>query len=247
MNEQKSEHHNLETRKVLITIPARSGSKRLPGKNTLPLGGKPLIYYTIKAALDSGITDYVYVLSDSKKTLALAEEYGVRSCLLPADLAGDLTGVVKASLHLVEKLEKEGLRFEDIICLQPTSPLRNARDIVQSYRHFKAAGAESLVSVSELDSHYFHWAVQMIEGMPFAKLYFGDSVLKPRQGLPLMYYPNGAVKIAAVDLLRQQGHFFGVKMATYVMPPERSVAIARSIDLDLCSLLLKKGLLEEGY
>ncbi len=231
-------------RSVLITIPARAGSKRLSKKNTLKLQGKPLFYYTIKAALDSEITSEIYVLSDSKKTLGLAEQYGMKTFLLPQELAGDTTGVVRASLYLAHELKRSGKEFDDIICLQPTSPLRTGKDIFDAYELFKLKEADSLVSVCEVDPHYFHWAVER-EATGFSKLYFGKMFLKPRQELPTMYFPNGAIKIATTDFLTKEGHFFSDKLVSYVMPQERSVHIATKIDFDLCSLLLKKRMKEK--
>ncbi len=225
---------------VLITIPARSGSKRLLSKNTLRLCGKPLFYHTLKAALEAGITSEIYVLSDSTKTLALAKRYGAKPFLLPPALADDTTGVVKASLYLVEELERKGRHFHNLICLQPTSPLRRAQDVRQSYSEFKQKEVDTLVSVSEVDPHYFHWAVESSSHEKFAKLYFGEKFLKPRQELPPMYFPNGAVKIAKINVLKNQQHFFGKKMAVYIMPQEQSIHISTRVDFDLCSLLMKK-------
>ncbi len=230
----------------LITIPARSGSKRLPHKNTLSLHGKPLFYYSVKAALEAAITPEIYVLSDSSKTLALAQHYGAKPFLLPSALADDTSGVVKASLYLVEELGKKGHYFKDLICLQPTSPLRTAEDLKQSYSQFKEKEVDTLVSVSEVDPHYFHWAVESSSDQKFAKLYFGEKFLKPRQELPPMYFPNGAVKIAKINVLQNQQHFFGKKMAAYIMPQEQSIHISTRVDFDLCSLLMKRKKREES-
>lgn len=243
MNEQNSScnlPNNNDPDVVLITIPARSGSKRLPHKNTISLSGKPLFYYTVKAALDAGITKNVYVLSDSKKTLSLAKRYGAKTFLLPPALAGDTTGVVNASLYLIEELEKDGQYFHDLICLQPTSPLRDAEDVKKSYLQFKKEGVDTLVSASEVDPHYFHWAVESSPNEKFARLFFGEKFLKPRQELTSMYFPNGAVKIARINCLRERGHFFSEKLSLYFMPQERSIHIATQVDFDLCSLLMKR-------
>ncbi len=243
MNNNNLEN-NLQTRSeidtVLITIPARSGSKRLLNKNTLRLCGKPLFYHTLKAALDAGITSEIYVLSDNKKTLSLAKRYGAKPFLLPPMLADDTTGVVKASLHLVNELEKKGQHFQDLICLQPTSPLRHAEDIKNSYSQFKTEDVDTLVSVAEVDPHYFHWVVEFPPHEKFARLFFGETFLKPRQELKPMYSPNGAVKIAKINALKNQCHFFGEKLSIYPMPQERSIHIATRIDFDLCSLLMKR-------
>lgn len=231
---------------VLITIPARSGSKRLPSKNTLRLRGKPMLYYTIKAVQEAEITDEIYVLSDSKKTLAIAKRYGAKTFLLPPELAGDTTGVVNASLHLIEELEKKNQHFLNLICLQPTSPLRSAEDIIRGYSIFQEKKADTLVSISEVDPHYFHWAMECPEisseqdKLSTPRLFFGEKFLKPRQELTPIYFPNGAVKIAGINFLKQKKHFFGEKMAVHLMPQERSVHVATQVDFDFCSLLMKR-------
>lgn len=228
---------------LIITIPARGGSKRLLRKNMLPILGQPLLYYSIKAAKECGLTNHsnIYVLSDDPETLQTAKREGVSTISLPPELADDQAGVVRASLHAIDLLKKQqNLSFQDLICLQPTSPLRSADDITGSYRLFQSMKANSLVSVAELDPHYFHWAVQEHQDDPFASMYFGKKFLTTRDQLPPLFWPNGAVKIANISWLRQQGNFFGEKMAIYKMPQERSLHIATQFEFDLCRLLLEE-------
>ncbi len=228
-------------RRVIIIIPARSGSKRLLNKNVLEIDHKPLFYYSVKAAQEANISPDIYVLSDSEEILQLAKEFGAIPFLLPPELAGDTTEVVKPSIYALEKLKEENLEFDDFICLQPTSPLRNAEDIKQSYQKYLVAKADSLVSVAEVDPHYFHWAVQENESQDFGQLYFGSKFLKSRSELPTIYWPNGAVKIARIEVIKKQGHFFGERMAIYKMPSERSIHIATKFEFNLCKSLIENA------
>src|SRR3989338_8505440 len=104
------------TRKVIIIIPARAGSKRLLKKNTLPIKEKPLFWYSINAAKESGISKYIYVLSDDIKILEQAKEYGAIPFHIPPELAGDTTEVVNPSIYAIDTLNNEqNLQFDDFI------------------------------------------------------------------------------------------------------------------------------------
>lgn len=234
-----NQHH---TRKAIILIPARAGSKRLLHKNTLPIDGKPLFYYSVKAAQEAEITKHIYVLSEDKDILQQAKDFGAIPFLLPEELASDTAEVVKPSLYAINKLqEKHNLKFDDFICLQPTSPLRIAEDIKQSYQNYLNVDANTLVSVAEVDPHYFHWAVEKSENLNFGSLYFGNKFLKSRSELPKIYWPNGAVKIAKIRIIKEQGHFFGENMTTFEMPNERSLHIATKFEFDICKMLLENN------
>lgn len=226
--------------KTVIFIPARGGSKRLPHKNKLLLQGKPLFAYSVNAALESKVTPHIYVLSDDSEILMEAKKLGVSELNLPGEMASDTAEVVKPMLYALQKLKEDhGLEFDNLICLQPSSPLRNAEDIQRSFQKFKETNANSLVSVAELDPHYFHWAVEVNATNNLGKFFFGKQYLKSRVELPLMYWPNGAIKIAKNSSLREQQHFFGEKMAVYIMPSERSVHIATKFEFNFCKYIIE--------
>lgn len=231
--------------RTIIVIPARGGSKRLPRKNCLPIADKPLFYYSVAAARNSLITPHIYVLSDDDEILQHAHSYGAIPFKLPLELARDTTEVVKPSLYALKILkETKELEFDDLICLQPTSPLRTAEDIVKSYLQFKETGANSLVSVSEVDPHFFHWVVDEYEP-GYGKLYFGEKFLKSRTELPPVYSPNGAIKIMKINQLFNVRHFFGEKMAIYKMPKERSIHIADGFEFGLCKNIIEKNIIDK--
>ncbi len=225
--------------RTIIVIPARSGSKRLPHKNTLLIKGKPLFYYAIEVAKEALITPHIYVLSDDEAILTLAEGYGAIPFKLPLELAGDTTEVVKPSLYALKVLkETQNLDFADLICLQPTSPLRSTEDVVKSYLLFKEKEANSLISTSIVDPHFFHWAIEEKEGQ--GKFYFGSKFMKSRTELPAIYYPNGAIKIAKVPILQKQESFFGDAFELYQMPAERSLSIGERFEFELCKYIMEK-------
>lgn len=226
--------------KPLCVIPARAGSKRLPQKNVLPLGGKPMLVWSIEAALRSGIFDHVYVSTEKPEIAEIAGAHGATvPALRPAELAGDTVTNVAVSLHLHDLLQGRGLHHDAIVCLQPTSPLRTAEDISRSWETFVDEKRAFLVSVTPIDPHYFHWALS--EKDNDWKMFFGDRFMTLRQELPQVQRPNGAIKIAQVDALRAANNFFGNNLGVHVMPEQTSIHVANAFDLRLCESILADG------
>ncbi|MGH8671120.1 MAG: cytidylyltransferase domain-containing protein [Burkholderiales bacterium] len=222
----------------LCVIPARRDSKRLPLKNIRPLNGQPMLTYTVRAALDSGVFDTVYVSTEDSEIAAIAEGAGAVAHPRPDELAGDLVSATGVCLDLEQVLRNRGEICDAIVCLQPSSPLRSAEDIRGSWQHFVAAGAHYLVSVTAVDPHYFHWAVWKTEDG--WRMYFGDQYMDERPLLPPVYRPNGAIKIGKIGPLRATRNFFGKPLEVYIMPEQRSVHVAEQFDFDLAQYLMGK-------
>ncbi|MFA6039780.1 MAG: acylneuraminate cytidylyltransferase family protein [Candidatus Peribacteraceae bacterium] len=227
---------------MLCMIPARAGSKRIPRKNLKLLGGKPLIAYTIEAALASGLFNDVYVCTDDEEIAAVAKEFGANvPSLMPPELCGDLSPSYAPCQHLATLLAKEGRAAESLLCLQPTSPLRSPEDIKRGVERFRRGDIDFLLSVTPIDPHYFHWALVPREKSRPAgewKMYFDKEWLIERPLLPPAYRPNGSIKIARLAALKEQGNFFGEKLGTVETPEERSVHIGTTFDWNICEYLL---------
>ena len=222
----------------LCVIPARAGSKRLPGKNLRTLGGKPILAWTVEAALRSGIFGSVYVSSEDERTLELARGWGAATPFVrPKDLAGDTVTNVAVALHQVDELARAGLEHDAVVCLQPSSPLRSGDHIRGAWDRFLDDGAAFLASVTPIDPHYFHWAMRHDPTAGWG-MYFGDAFLDVRQNLPAVFRPNGAIKIARIDALREAGTFFGAPMSAYEMPEENSIHVATRTDLIVAEALM---------
>src|SRR5260221_12665807 len=157
----------------LCVIPARRGSKRLPLKTILPLAGRPMLAYTIEAAIDSQVFDAVYVSTEAREIGQIAQSSGARFAQRRESLAGDLVSATEVCLDLEQQLSKSGEAYDAIVCLQPTSPLRSGSDIRESWQHFVDGKADFLVSATPIDPHYFHWAIQ--ESSQGWAMYFGDK------------------------------------------------------------------------
>lgn len=222
----------------LCVIPARIGSKRLPRKNVAPLGGRPLLAWTVDAALGSGLFDAVHVSTEDPGVAELAAGLGAVAHARPLALAGDLVSATDVCLDVLEARAALGERHDAVVCLQPSSPLRDARDVRASWERFAATGADFLVSVTPIDPHYFHWAVEQEPGGDWWRMHFGDRFLLERPLLPPVHRPNGAIKIGRAGPLAELRNFFGPRLTTYEMPEDRSVHVAEPFDLRLAESLV---------
>jgi CMP-N-acetylneuraminic acid synthetase len=223
---------------MLCAIPARGGSKRLPGKNLRHLAGKPLIAHTIEVARQSGLFETVYVCTEDREIADVARAYGASvPILMPEELCGDLVASHIPCQHLAAHLEGQGISTDTLVCLQPTSPLRSVDDLNAAVGKFLSGDYDFLVSVTPVDPHDFHWAV-VPNGNEYWRMYFGNEHMKERPLLPPVFRPNGSIKIARLQALAQTGSFFGDRMGVVETPPERSVHVALEFDLKICELLL---------
>lgn len=225
------------TMRPLCVIPARRGSKRLRLKNLLPLNGKPMLAYTIAAALESGVFDQVFVSTEDEEIARAANAAGAVPHPRPAELAGDLVSATDVCLEVEQSLRAKGDIYDAIVCLQPSSPLRNAEDVRASWERFVASGANYLVSVTSVDPHYFHWAVH--ETPRGWEMYFGDKFMQERPLLPPVYRPNGAIKIGKVSALTASRNFFGKTLNVYEIPEDRSVHVSARFDFEIAEHLLR--------
>ncbi len=223
---------------MVCTIPARGGSKRLPRKNVRKLAGKPLIAYSIEAALRVGLFSHVYVCTEDEEIARLATEFGaIVPRLVPEDLCGDLVASHIPCQYIEAQLSTHG-QIDSLVCLQPSSPLRSAQDIRDAVERFSTGQFDFMVSVTPVDPHDFHWAVVPGEDH-YWKMFFGTQYLKERPLLPPVYRPNGSIKIARLSALAATGHFFGPRLGVIETPLERSVHVAVEFDLKLCETILQ--------
>ena len=222
----------------LCVVPARRGSKRLPLKNLLPLAGKPMVAYSVEAAVASGLFDRIFVSTEDEEIGSIAEKYGGEVHPRAPELTGDLISATDVCLDVYEARKAAGDIYDVIVCLQPSSPLRTAEDIRGAWKLFSTGDADFLVSVTPIDPHYFHWAVQQESGR--WEMVFGDKYMVDRAQLPPVYRPNGSIKIARVDALRERHNFFGPRLIVYETLEERSVHVATQYDFDVADHLLRR-------
>jgi CMP-N,N'-diacetyllegionaminic acid synthase len=221
--------------RTLALIPARGGSKGVPRKNIKPLGGKPLIAWTIEAALRSRLVDAIVVSTDDEEIAAVAREYGAQvPYLRAASLARDDTPGIDPVLDALTRVPG----FEAVVMLQPTSPLRTAADIDACIEFTETLGAPSAVSVSSA-AHHPYWMYRLGGDHRLHAIVDTPPVTR-RQDLPAVYALNGAVYYARTAWLCEHRAFVGTETVAYVMPPERSVDLDTLLDWDLAELLLTR-------
>jgi CMP-N,N'-diacetyllegionaminic acid synthase len=225
------------SKKILAIIPARGGSKGVPSKNIKLFCGKPLIYYTIAAAKKSKIFDRIIVSTDSPKIGKVSKKLGVEVPFLrPKHLAQYNSNIVDAVLHLLNYLkDKENYAPDIIFLLQPTSPLRDYKDIIDSYNLFNKLGVESLVSVCKTLPEVWHIVNNRLRlANPSPKK------LINRQDRPDTYKPDGSmIYIIKTDSLLHYKDFMHKETAAYVIPKWKAVDIDEMEDFELAEVLYK--------
>ncbi|MDS1369869.1 acylneuraminate cytidylyltransferase family protein [Aliarcobacter butzleri] len=219
----------------LAIIPARGGSKRLPRKNVLDLCGKPLITHTIEAGLKSNYIDKVIVSSDDEEILEISKKFGAETVKRPDELASDIATTFDAVKHTIDNnIDK----FDYIVLLQPTSPLRNEKHINEAIELLEEKKAKAIISVCEID-HSPLWSNTLPENSSMNN-FLKDGVLNKRsQDLPKYYRLNGAIYICKTDkLLENKGFFLKDNIFAYVMDKESSIDIDEEMDFNIAKILL---------
>lgn len=223
--------------KPLVVIPARGGSKRLPGKNIKPLNGKPLIHYTIEAAREVFDDSIICVSTDDDEIKRVCEQTGLKVPFLrPKELATDTADSRSVLLHAYEFYKEEkGYEANVIILLQPTSPLRNDTHIKEALDLYHD-GLDMVVSVKETDSNpYFVLYEENAEGY-IEKSKKGDFIRK--QDCPKVWELNGAIYVMNVQsLLEKQPNEFE-KVCKYVMRQKNSIDIDTKLDWKYLNFIL---------
>jgi len=223
-----------EKPRILALIPARGGSKGLPGKNIRPLAGKPLIAWSIGAARASRHVSRIVVSTDDAEILRVAREQGAETPFVrPAELARDDTPGMDVVLHALDRLPE----FEWVVLLQPTSPLRLAQDIDAAIALCVDTGAPACVSVSEARDNPW-WMFSLGEHGRLRSFLPPEQRPVRRQDLPDLHALNGAVYVARTAWLRQSRSFLTDETVGYPMPPERSVDIDTLFDFKWAECLM---------
>lgn len=226
----------------IAIIPARSGSKGLVDKNIKELNGKPLMYYTIKAALDSSCFDEVMVSTDSEKYAEIARRCGSKVPFLRSnELAGDGAGSWDVVREVLANYSNLGKKFEYVALLQPTSPLRSVEDVTGIFHKMKMTGAHNAVSVTEVD-HPVQWCFRLAESEMMDEMASSPYNYMRRQELEPYYRENGAEYIVdAGKIINSNYNFYADKCVGYVMPRERSVDIDSEMDFVLAEICMKNN------
>lgn len=220
-------------RKIIAIIPARSGSKGLKDKNIKDLAGKPLLAYTIESAKESEIFDRIIVSTDSKKYAQISRHYGAE---VPFLRSNENSSDTSSSWDVVrEVLSNLNDKYDIIVLLQPTSPLRTGKHIKEAIDLFFSKNAETVVSVSEAP-HPIFWCNTLAKDLSMTN-FVASEYQKPRQTLPKSYMLNGAIYICKTKDLANL-NLYSEKSYAYIMPKESSVDIDSELDFIIAQSIL---------
>lgn len=224
---------------VLGVIPARGGSKRLPGKNILPINGMPMIGWTIKAAIDSEVFEDVIVYTDSEEISRIAIELGALVPFLrePAD-ADDFTPSSIATLNALVRFEEvSGKKYDYVAQLMANCPCRDSDDIAQAFEHFIKNNVEFQISSFKFGWMNPWWAMRL-ESDFSPKPLFQEALSSRSQDLDSLYCPTGAVWFAKKDALIQARTFYGENYKLYPMNWMSAVDIDDQEDFEMAETVL---------
>lgn len=224
--------------KILAIIPARSGSKGLKDKNIIDLCGKPLMAYSIEAALQSGCFDRIVVSTDSERYAEIAKAHGADVMMRGEALSNDKATSFMVIEDILHRTADEA--YDYFVLLQPTSPLRTAKHITEALDSFEKQMDKFDFLVSMKKSEFGEDLVKVIEEDMSLKHFDKDFSNYRRQSYSF-YSPNGAIFAAKCEKYLQRKHFFGAKSLAYVMSDLDSVDIDNYIDYKLAEIILKEN------
>jgi CMP-N,N'-diacetyllegionaminic acid synthase len=225
--------------KVLSVIPARGGSKEVPRKNLLDIGGKPLVAWSVEASHAASLVDRTVLSSDDDEIINVARAAGCEVPFRRPDaISGDEARIEDALVHAIEHLDET---FDYIVLLHPTSPFRTGEDIDNAIRRCHQSGAPSCNSVMEAHESPY-WMYRIADSGRMEPLLDKD-IISRRQDLPKIYWLNGGVHVARTDWFLEKRTFFDEHSVAYIMPRERSLDLDNQFDLYTIRGLIAQGIL----
>lgn len=229
----------IQNKRVLAYIPIRSGSKGIPDKNIIDVCGKPLVAYSIEAAKKSKYVDRIIVSTDSPKYAEVVKEWGAEAPFIrPAELASDTAVEMDACQHMMCWVKDNWQKFDIVLKLQATSPLRIAEDIDKAIEKIVEKDADSVVTVTEASTHPF-WMNTLPVDHSLKNFISKEVARKNRQQLPVYYQLDGLVFAAKWDFLEKHKLWFSDNSYATITPNVRAVDIDGPIELELVRTLIK--------
>ena len=227
--------------RVLGIVTARGGSKGIPRKNIAPLLGKPLLAYTAEAALSAKRLTRVVLSTEDEEIARIGRQCGLDVPFFrPSELAADDTPTIPVIQDVVRKVEARGERYDAVLILQPTNPLRRPEDIDGAIELLEASGADSVISFVDVGEKHparmkFVTPDGRVTDPPFAEAFEGQR----RQDLPKLYLREGSIYLTRRSVLTEQNSLKGNDCRAWIIPPERYCNIDTPFDLFLAEQMLK--------
>lgn len=223
----------------LAIIPARGGSKRLPRKNILSLHGKPLIVWSIEAGKKCSYIDNVIVSSDDEEILNISKDNGVETIKRESHLASDSATTLDVLVDVIVRTDK---KYDYIVLLQPTSPLRNETHIKEAIQLLEEKHADAIVSVCEMD-HSPLWSNTLPQTGDMRNFMRDEIKNKRSQDFETFYRLNGAIYICKTErLLSEHTLFIKDRIFAYIMDRDVSIDIDEALDFEIANLIMSKTL-----
>ena len=226
----------------IAIIPARSGSKGLPNKNIRTVQGKPLIAYTIEAAIESECFDTVHVSTDSEHYAAIAREYGADVPFLRSEaLATDTASTWDAVREALARYAEQGKVFDTVMLMQPTTPLRTEEDVRSAYELMEKKHAKSIIAVCEVD-HSPLWCDTIPESGSMKGFGRKDLAWVNRQELKQYYRVNGAIYLLTVNgiSIPEDDEIYEDNCYALMMDRKKSIDVDSEDDLALVEFMMSR-------
>ncbi len=229
-------------KKILTVIPARGGSKGIPRKNIVKIGGRPLIDYTIKPALQVNRINHVIVSTEDEEIASISRGLGAEVPFMrPNHLAVDQAQSAPVVIDALYRMEEiNNIKYDAVLMLQPTSPLRTSKHIEKALDLFFSQECDSVVSVVSVGGTHPFRMKRLVDDRLVNYIDQGFWDMRPRQELPPVYIRNGSIYLIERDVLINKGQMIGEKCLGMVMGDKESINIDTPLDLKLAELLLEE-------
>jgi N-acylneuraminate cytidylyltransferase len=229
--------------RTLVVIPARGGSKGIPGKNIKLLAGQPLILYSVEVAKQLFQAQDICVTTDDEKIKATVESSGLHVPFIrPKELATDTSGSYEVIIHALNYFENKGVIYDAIVLLQPTSPFRTSKDIKDCLDLYSSE-LDMVVSVKESEVNPYYNIFEE-DGEGYLKKSKTSSAVR-RQDVPSVYVYNGSIYVINVSSLKKYKSLAEFpKIKKYVMDSHKSVDLDTPVDWEFCEFLIQKGIIK---
>ncbi len=220
---------------IVAIIPARGGSTRVPHKNIVDFCGKPLIAWTIEAALNTGIFDSVIVSTDDEEIAKVSRQFGAEVPFLRDKKADEFSPVSEAIIRTIEQLEEVNRKYDLVVQLFAVCPLRSSDEIIEALDFFFKRKASLLVSCFMFVGMNPWWAIKLNDQFKGERIF--EEINKRSQDIPPLYSPTGAIWIADIEVLKKEGTFFGKDQIFWEISWESGIDIDDEKDLKLAAAL----------
>lgn len=225
---------------ILAIIPARGGSKDIPGKNIKLLGGKPLMQYTVEAARESRLLSRVILSSEDTAIIEVAKALEVEVPFVrPAHLATDRSGSLEVVQHALEYFKERGVFFDAVCLLQPTTPFREPGSIDTAIAQFLSKDYDSLISVRKVPDEFNpHWVFEPDKNGSLKVATGEKEIINRRQDLPSAYFRDGSIYLTKTNVILKQNSLYGNKIGYVVSEGEKYVNVDTTKDWERAETLI---------